>query len=113
MIKPLSDSSNQEVLQTVLVELNALRTRIDTITRWIKMASVSSVELPPEYTGPDPFFDQALKLIQDSEFASASFLQRKLKIGYARAARILDELQEAGYLGEADGSKPRPVLKKG
>jgi len=112
MIKPLSESYNQEVLQTVLVELNALRTRIDTIIRWINMSSVSPTELPPEYIGPDPIFDQALKLIQNYENASASLLQRKFAIGYARAARILDELQEAGHVGEAYGSKPRKVLKK-
>jgi len=37
--------------------------------------------------------------------------QRKLRVGYARAARILDELHEAGYVGPAQGSKPRAILK--
>lgn len=111
-MRPLSDSNNQEILQTVLTELNELRTRIDTITKWIRMASVSSLEISQANSGPDPLFDQALKLIQGSDFASASFLQRKLMIGYARAARILDELQEAGHIAEAIGSKPRKVLKK-
>lgn len=112
MIKPLSDSNNQEILQAVLFELNELRMRIDTITRWLKIASSGPIELPPRASGPDELFDQAIKLIQDSDYASASLLQRKLKIGYARAARILDELQEAGYVAEAVGSKPRKVLKK-
>ncbi len=44
--------------------------------------------------------------------ASASFLQRRLRIGYARAARILDILEEQGVIGPADGAKPREVYVK-
>lgn len=58
----------------------------------------------------DAFFNDAVQLISQSDKASASLLQRKLRIGYARAARILDELEEAGYVGPAEGSKPREVL---
>lgn len=61
----------------------------------------------------DQLFNQALDLINQNDKASASLLQRKLKVGYARAARILDELQEAGYVGAADGSKPREILRRG
>lgn len=43
--------------------------------------------------------------------ASASLLQRRLKVGYARAARILDLLEEEGFIGPADGAKPREILK--
>jgi S-DNA-T family DNA segregation ATPase FtsK/SpoIIIE len=60
----------------------------------------------------DDLFNQALDVIMQSDKASASLLQRKLKVGYARAARILDELQEAGYVGPAEGSKPRDVIKR-
>lgn len=111
-MRPLSDSNNQEILQTILTELNELRTRIDTITKWIKIASVGPVDAVPEHTGPDPYFAEAVKIIQTANIASASLLQRKMAIGYARAARILDELQEAGYVDEGVGSKPRKVLKK-
>lgn len=62
--------------------------------------------------GKDELFNQALELIGQFDKASASLLQRKLKVGYARAARILDELHEAGYVGPAEGSKPRDVLKR-
>lgn len=60
----------------------------------------------------DEFFNTAISIISQTDKASASLLQRKLKIGYARAARILDELQEAGYVSEAQGAKPREVIKE-
>lgn len=60
----------------------------------------------------DSLFDDALRMIIQHDNASASFLQRKLSIGYARAARILDELQQAGYVGPAEGSKPREILRR-
>jgi len=60
----------------------------------------------------DPLFDEVVNLIIHQDYASASFLQRKFKIGYARAARILDQLEAAGYVGPAEGSKPREVIKK-
>ncbi len=58
----------------------------------------------------DQLYDEALRLIIQNDNASASFLQRKLSVGYARAARILDELQGAGIVGPADGSKAREIL---
>jgi len=60
----------------------------------------------------DPLFDEVVSLIANQDYASASFLQRKFKIGYARAARILDQLEAAGYVGPAEGSKPREVIKR-
>jgi len=60
----------------------------------------------------DVYFNQAISIISQFDKASASLLQRKFKIGYSRAARLLDELQEAGYVGPAEGSKPREVLKR-
>lgn len=60
----------------------------------------------------DPLFKQSLDIIAQFDKASASLLQRRLKIGYNRAARILDELHEAGYIGPSEGSKPREVLKR-
>lgn len=60
--------------------------------------------------GQDPLFDEAKKLVIESGKASASLLQRRMKVGYARAARILDELEAAGIIGPADGAKPREIL---
>lgn len=56
---------------------------------------------------------EALEIILTEGKASASYLQRKLGLGYSRAARIIDELQDAGIIGQANGSKPRDVLISG
>jgi len=53
---------------------------------------------------------EAIEVIRESGKASASLLQRRLKLGYARAARILDILEEKGVIGPADGAKPREVF---
>ncbi|KKU29201.1 MAG: cell division FtsK/SpoIIIE [Candidatus Amesbacteria bacterium GW2011_GWA2_47_11b] len=66
--------------------------------------------ISPNGEDRDPLFEDAVRLILSANNASASFLQRKLSIGYARAARILDELQQAGIIGPADGAKPREIL---
>lgn len=58
----------------------------------------------------DTLFNDAKNAVIEAGKASASFLQRKLKVGYARAARILDELEEAGIIGPADGAKAREIL---
>ena len=58
----------------------------------------------------DALFAEAREVILDAGKASASLLQRRMKIGYARAARILDELESAGIIGPANGAKPREIL---
>ncbi len=58
----------------------------------------------------DELFEEAVRTICQYDRASASLLQRRLKVGYARAARILDELESAGIVGPGEGSKPRDVL---
>ena len=58
----------------------------------------------------DQLFDDAKAIVIESGKASASLLQRRMKVGYARAARLLDEMEEAGIVGPADGAKPREVF---
>lgn len=58
----------------------------------------------------DPEFNKALEIVVAAQKASASFLQRKMSIGYNKAARIIDELHESGIVGPQDGSKPRKVF---
>ena len=63
-----------------------------------------------ESQGKDPLYDQALSIVLSSKLASTTFLQRKLKIGYARAASLMDELEGNGIISAQEGSKPRRVL---
>ena len=58
----------------------------------------------------DVYFEQAGKFIIEKEKASIGMLQRMYKIGFNRAARIMDQLAEAGVVGEEEGTKPRKVL---
>lgn len=58
----------------------------------------------------DPLFEAAVKLIQDTGKASTTFLQRKLVIGYARAAKILDEIESEGLIGPSNGANPRDIF---
>jgi len=58
----------------------------------------------------DEFFNDAAELVRSAKKASASLIQRKMRVGYARAARILDQLEAAGIVGPAQGSKPREVI---
>lgn len=60
--------------------------------------------------GKDEQLEEAIRLVCQFNTASASFLQRKMSIGYARAARILDQLEEMGIVGPGEGAKPRDVL---
>lgn len=59
----------------------------------------------------EDMFTKAWRIVADKGEASASYLQRRLSIGYNRAANLIEQLEEAGYIGPARGSKPREVLR--
>jgi S-DNA-T family DNA segregation ATPase FtsK/SpoIIIE len=61
-------------------------------------------------TERDKMFDEAARLVVRHQQGSVSLLQRRLKLGFGRAARIMDQLEEYGIVGPPDGSKPRQVL---
>ena len=61
-------------------------------------------------SGNDDMFKDAVRVVVDSGKASASLLQRRLRVGYARAARLIEEMEEQGIIGPADGARPRDVL---
>jgi S-DNA-T family DNA segregation ATPase FtsK/SpoIIIE len=61
--------------------------------------------------GDDPLYDKALELVFQQGKASASFIQRRLKIGYNRAARLVEEMEQKGVVGPAQGSKPRELIR--
>ncbi|MFL6447815.1 MAG: DNA translocase FtsK [Bryobacteraceae bacterium] len=62
--------------------------------------------------GQDPMYQDAVRVVLELGKASTSTLQRRLRLGYGRAARILDMMQREGIIGPPDGSKPREVLKR-
>ncbi|HHW99348.1 MAG TPA: DNA translocase FtsK [Firmicutes bacterium] len=59
----------------------------------------------------DELFDEAVRIVVEAGQASVSLLQRRLRVGYTRAARMIDQLEEAGVVGPYEGSKPRLVFK--
>lgn len=62
--------------------------------------------------GQDPLFKQALDIVYQDGKASASLIQRRLSVGYARAARIIDQMEAAGIIGPQQGSKPRELISR-
>ena len=72
--------------------------------------TVSISDMDSTDDGRDSYFMEAAKIIIDKEKASIGMLQRYLKIGFNRAARIMDQLEEAGIVGPEEGTKPRKVL---
>jgi S-DNA-T family DNA segregation ATPase FtsK/SpoIIIE len=60
----------------------------------------------------DDMLDEAIATVMEAKKASASLLQRRLKVGYARAARLLDLMEAQGLIGPGDGAKPRDVYEE-
>jgi S-DNA-T family DNA segregation ATPase FtsK/SpoIIIE len=63
-----------------------------------------------DMTRLDPMFEDAARMIVNEQNGSTSMIQRKFSIGYNRAGRLMDQLEKAGIVGPAKGSKPREVL---
>lgn len=76
----------------------------------IKEKSCAKTEVAEKTAEMDELIHKAIRCVVEYDQASTSLLQRKLKIGYSRAARILDEMEEQGIVSESIGSKPRKVL---
>lgn len=91
--------------------LDKIEKQIDTIS--LKMDIIYSKIMGDEIsecTGEDEFYEEAKEVVILAGKASASLLQRRLKVGYARAVRLLDMLEADGIIGPADGAQPRDVL---
>ncbi|MNJ70855.1 DNA translocase SpoIIIE [compost metagenome] len=58
----------------------------------------------------DELFDQAVQIVVEAKQASVSLLQRRMRVGYTRAARLIDSMEARGIIGPYEGSKPREVL---
>jgi len=75
--------------------------------------SIFESALDDEEVGDDDeMYEEARAAVIEAGKASTSYLQRKLKLGYARAARLMDKLEERGVIGPGEGAKPREVLEK-
>ena len=75
-----------------------------------KKKDVSSSDGDGEEGPADEMLPKAIEAVIEAQSASTTLLQRKLKLGYARAARIVDALEERGIIGPYEGAKPRKVL---
>ena len=76
----------------------------------VKVLKSPAGHVESEIEEKDPLFEKAVELVLVTGQASASYLQRKLKLGYARAARIIDQMEQEGIVGPSEGSKPREIL---
>ena len=74
--------------------------------------SIFESSLEDEADDDDEMYEEARQCVMEAGKASTSYLQRKLKLGYARAARLMDKLEERGVISAGDGAKPREVLEK-
>lgn len=82
----------------------------EVITQQLPLKSAGGKGSSAGADGRDGQLEEAIRLVCQFNTASASFLQRKMSVGYARAARMLDQLEEMGIVGPAEGAKPRDVL---
>lgn len=94
---------------------------IKKITRFIKqqrpplydesiVADVPDAAEPDEEEGYDEFYDRAVAIVTETRQASISMLQRRMRVGYNRAARMIERMEKEGVVGQSDGVKPREVL---
>lgn len=82
----------------------------DIVSQPVQLNGKGGVVMDYGGEGGDDMYQDALRVVIESRKASTSLLQRRLRIGYARAARIIEEMEEQGVIGAADGSRPRDVL---
>ncbi len=80
------------------------------ISQPVQLNGKGGVVMDFDHEGGDDMFNDAVQVVLMAKKASTSLLQRKLRIGYGRASRIIEEMEEQGIIGPADGSRPRDVL---
>lgn len=82
----------------------------DVVSQPVSLNGKGGVVMDFNETGDDDMYRDAVRVVIDSGKASASLLQRRLRVGYARAARLIETMEEQGIIGAADGARPRDVL---
>lgn len=82
----------------------------EVITQKVHISAKGGLVMDMDSSVDDDMYKDAVRCVIESGKASASLLQRRLRVGYARAARLIENMEEAGIIGPADGSRPRDVL---
>ncbi len=101
------------LLATIIIVLTVIAGELWWVIQRVKNNPFFNYKPEPkvDIPDPDPLFEQAAKIGIEFGKVSAALLQRRLSIGYARASKLLDRLAFEGYIGPADGLKPRIILK--
>jgi len=105
--KWINSKIEEHLTETAGLEIEEVK---DSLTKALEQTKIESRE-DSEVSGfDDPLYEDAKRVVVESKRASASLLQRKLRVGYARAARLIDMLEENKIIGPSKGSKPREVF---
>ena len=113
-MRKLNPDEMEVALEAIHKEIKFLADRLAKFQRWMECYVGSAPADLPDFRGkePDRLLPEVIKKIKVEKYVSTSFIQRTFNVGYVRSARIIDELYALGYIGAAQGSKPRVVLKK-
>ncbi|MGB7569130.1 MAG: DNA translocase FtsK [Chitinivibrionales bacterium] len=104
---------SEEEVEIIVGDINKQNIEIEKIERFEHIVGDSQDDdAIMDEEGRDEFFEEAARMVVSMGQGSTSMLQRRMKIGYARAGRLMDELERAGIVGPQDGSKMREVLMK-
>ena len=106
----VSDQEVADVVEFLVAQGMETEYQPDIESRMAAPAAAGDGKDAPKNSGRDEYFEQAGRFIIEKEKASIGMLQRMYKIGFNRAARIMDQLTEFGVVGEEEGTKPRKVL---
>ena len=106
----LSDAEIKKIVRYIKDKVDGETNYIEEVTKSQTVGGVAGVGMDESSDEADQLLGEAKELVINSGKASASLLQRRLSIGYARAARIIDLLEAAGVVGPANGAKPREIL---
>lgn len=105
----MTDNTRTKTLEELITEITGLKIRIKRMEDFLS-AFPSADDYLTVDAEDDGLLDRAIAVVRQYDNASASLLQRRLGIGYARAARLIDLLEVRGVVGPADGANPRVVL---
>ena len=103
--------SDEDIKKVVDYTISQQKARYDT-TYSLSMEDKNATSMVDQDAMEEPLYNDMVEFVVESRKASASLLQRRFKIGYNRAARAVDLLEERGVIGPSNGSKPREVLIK-